>query len=229
MLKFKRDWLWELKIIALVIIIIMFSIGVIAIVSMSINDTFAYVMRTIYEEFSRTAIGMLGFGPVCSLLTICPLQSKGKSNLSIAHLPYSKKQLFFKGVKSWIKFYPIIVIINMVILVVISPYLESKGFKFALELVINTQIIHLVAIAVMQIQAISAIIFYFANKKKLYVLIPSYILMNMLVITFCVLVIRFLNIYTARNIMWMLILALSLMIPSIILFMKSWRNIEKVS
>lgn len=229
MLKLKRDWLWELKIIALVIIIIMFSIGVIAIVSMSINDTFAYVMRTMYEEFSRTAIGMLGFGPACSLLTICPLQSKGKSNLSIAHLPYSKKQLFFRGVKSWSKFYPIIFIINMVILVAISPYLESKGFQFALELVINTQIIHLVTIAVMQIQAISAIIFYFANKVKLYVLIPSYIFMNIVVVTACVLVIRFLNIDTAINTTWMLVLALSIAIPSIILFIKSWSNIEKVS
>ncbi|MBP3917517.1 hypothetical protein [Clostridium sp.] len=246
MLKFKKDWLslnrgfLTISFVAIIFFLIVFLF------TRNVGEKIFW--RISYELVDR--IVMMGTMFVCFTLLasfgcILPTSEKTFSGkVKVNHLPFSNKQLAWRGIKMWLLLYPIWLLLAGFV----SVLYEYKAMGYSVVTMVSSfsitslkgiilfTIAKLIAISIfviiVDIQITASMIISFAKDIKWYIIFVVQILINFILILSGVFIIVKANIYTQLNSMEVFLALITLisllLIASSIYFLYSIRDIERV-
>lgn len=129
MFEFKKDYFLEAKLSCLISVgfyLIFLLLGI-------ISQKVPFNQEKIAMEYRQVYIFMLTFSfcyPIYVLQAISPKVNRYFNKPQITmQLPYTKRQLFLKGLKPWLIYLPIQVIISTMILCYLNIYLIGESFE----------------------------------------------------------------------------------------------------
>ncbi len=246
MLKFKKDWLslnrgfLTISFVAIIFFLIVFLF------TRNVGEKIFW--RISYELVDR--IVMMGTMFVCFTLLasfgcILPTSEKTFSGkVKVNHLPFSNKQLAWRGIKMWLLLYPIWLLLAGFV----SVLYEYKAMGYSVVTMVSSfsitslngiilftiakLIVISIFVIIVDIQITASMIISFAKDIKWYIIFVVQILINFILILSGVFIIVKANIYTQLNSMEVFLALITLisllLIASSIYFLYSIRDIERV-
>ena len=246
MLKFKKDWLslnrgfLTISFVAIIFFLIVFLF------TRNVGEKIFW--RISYELVDR--IVMMGTMFVCFTLLasfgcILPTSEKTFSGkVKVNHLPFSNKQLAWRGIKMWLLLYPIWLLLAGFV----SVLYEYKVMGYSVVTMVSSfsitslngiilftiakLIVISIFVIIVDIQITASMIISFAKDIKWYIIFVVQILINFILILSGVFIIVKANIYTQLNSMEVFLALITLisllLIASSIYFLYSIRDIERV-
>lgn len=227
MLKIKKDYMWEINIAMIFMGILTLIIGVISIILLNSRNEVLSKTWVVYKALVRNIVFIIGMYPVFAFGTGSGFTKINNSTIITAHLPFSKKQLFFKALKPWLIFYPFFIVVSLAILKII------QGGTTTDMMVYLPKGIPLIATGLLLItlesQIISGMIITFSKKINGFLLLFAGVLINIALAYVSFLALDMLNIDLALNMNWIIYPAGIFFIVSIIIFIISWKDVEAIS
>ncbi|MBX9137823.1 MULTISPECIES: hypothetical protein [unclassified Clostridium] len=246
MFKFKKDWLRTNRSFFLFSFIPMVFLAIIFLFIRNINGKIFWEVN--YEIVDRLV--MMGtmfvcFIPLMSFGYIFPTSEKSFSGkIKVNHLPFSNKQLAWKGIKMWLLAYPMWIVIGSFVSVLyeyraMSHSITTMASSFSISSLeglvlfnISKIIILSIFMMIIDMQIIGSMIICFAKEIKWYIIFIVQLLINGGLIAGTVFFIVKSNIDTGLNsiegFIPVIILFSLLFIVSLIYFLYSIKDIEKV-
>ncbi|WP_346912643.1 hypothetical protein [Clostridium sp.] len=230
MVKIKKNWLYDVNTIILIFMSSAVVIGVVSLLFINIKprtkEEFR-VIETIYNQIFTMSLFGFSIYPFFAFGAICPQMGKEKIYLNTSNLPFSKKQLFWNGIKGWLMIFPIYLLVGILVGSLFSIKTETSGMFYLGSILQSIAII--VFLLVLQMQVIGAIILVYAKRIKWYKAISGIILGNIILIALCMLGIEVFNIDTLTNLNWMLGIFIVFIIGSMVLLSTCWKDIENMN
>lgn len=230
MVKIKKNWLDDVNTVILIFMSSAVVIGVVSLLFINIKprtkEEFR-VIETIYNQIFTMSLFGLSIYPFFAFGAICPQMGKEKIYLNTSNLPFSKKQLFWKGIKGWLMIFPIYLLVGILVGLLVSIKAETSGMVYWGFILQSIAI--MVFLLVLQIQVIGSIILIYAKRIKWYKVILGIILGNIILMALCMLGIEAFNIDTLTNSNWMIGILLVFTIGSIFLLSTCWKDIENMN
>lgn len=247
-MEIKKDWLYNYKILYFGAITFIFILGIIfsAVTPFSNRNSIIF-MQSLYEAFYRGSIiySIIYFSFCFS--GVAPQFGNNKIYLSTTNLPFSRKQLFFKGLKPFLIVFPIYFLFGAFINTLLIQRTDSvlilsiyEGFSFNMIFIDNlaTAMWSFIYMFIIALQIISATIFSLSKNIRWYIIAPCMILFNGILIGLLILgnVVFNLNLSTSlisgskSSIIfsWFNGNTLIFFIPTLLLFLFAFRNIEEI-
>lgn len=222
----KKDWMYDLKTVAVLAVSALALISVIYLVWAGIIPEYRWVFKKTYEEIYVIAIGAMGIYPLWAFTAISPQIKNGKVYLNTANLPLSKKRLFFQGLKPWLIAYPVVILATSAVMAALNEPTRSFGTLFLFSLVRPSAAF--VFMTLMTMQVIAGIIFCSVKKIKWYKIIGIMVIFNGILIGLCVLAGLVLPV-DADNSMWFAAgVVLTMLLGSLGVFLTAWKDVEKI-
>lgn len=246
MFKIKKDYLSSSKAMIMLSFGLILFLGILFLFIMNVKGKGFWDIG--YDGVDRVVtIGtaFICFIPLFTFGCIFPTSEKTFSGkIKTNHLPFSNKQLAWKGIKLWLLTYPIWIIvatfihllyelkaINNSVITMATSFSMNSTMEVLLFNVVYIMIIS-VFILIVDMQIVASMIMVFAGKIKAFWLILIQILSNIIIVSASVFIINKLNIDTGINsiegFIAVVILGTSLLIATIIYFVYSLKYIEKV-
>lgn len=246
MFKIKRDYLSSSK----AMIVLSFGLmTLLAIVFLFIKNVSGEVFWKVNYEFVDRIVIMgtmfICFIPLCTFGCIFPTSEKtfgGKVKTN--HLPFSNKQLAWKGIKLWLLVYPIWFVVAAFIHLLyekkaINNLASTMATAFSmnsdLEIILFTIgeiVVITMFVLIADMQIVSSMIIVFAKRIKVFWIILVQALSNAILISLTIVFIIRLNLDTSINakegLIAVAIISGILLVPTIIYFVYSLKYIEKV-
>lgn len=247
-MEIKKDWLYNYKLSTFGMIALGFVLGIIfSIATLFGNRDSILFMQSMYRTFHSTSMIFVTLYFVYCFQGIAPQYGNNKLYLNTTNLPFSRKQLFFKGLKPLLIVFPIYILfgvfINTFLIQEASPSFTLsiyEGYSFNMLFIYNLALImwSFIYMFIMALQMISAIILSLSKNIRWYIMAPCMILFNGILIGLLIvgnvifkfnLDSSFISNYELSIIFsWLNGNTLIFFIPSLILFLFAWRNIEKI-
>jgi len=192
-----------------------------------VNDSIAKELYYLYEQLYVISAVTLSMYPIFSFKAICPQIGKNKLYLNVSNLPFSKKQLFWNGIKPWIIIFPSYLLVGALI----SSLLKERNMDFGLIYLFSIlkPAVLIVSLAAFQLQMMSAIILIYAKRIKWYKVIVGIVLGNIILMTLCMVGIKIFNIDTFINLNWMFGILAIFILGGIILLSACWQDVENMN
>ena len=230
MVKIKKNWLDDVNTVILIFMSSAVVIGVVSLLFINIKprtkEEFR-VIETIYNQiFTMSLVGLSTY-PFFAFRAICPQMGKEKIYLNTSNLPFSKKQLFWNGIKGWLMIFPIYLLVGILVSLLFSIKTETSGM-FYLGSILQSIVI-IVFLLVLQMQGIAGIILIYAKRIKWYKVIVGIVLGNMILMALCMLGIESFNIDILTNLNWMFGILAIFILGSIILLSACWKDVENIN
>ncbi|GAA0769229.1 hypothetical protein GCM10008908_10560 [Clostridium subterminale] len=230
MVKIKRNWLYDVNTVILIFMSSAVVIGVVSLLFINIKpitkEEFR-VIKTIYNQIFNMSLFGFSIYPFFAFGAICPQMGKEKIYLNTSNLPFSKKQLFWKGIKGWLMIFPIYLLVGILVGLLVSIKTETSGRVYLCSILQSIAII--VFLLVLQMQVIAAIILVYAKRIKWYKAMSGIILGNIILMELCMLGIEVFNIDTLNNLNWMFGILVIFILGSIILLSACWQDVENIN
>ncbi|MGL5379090.1 hypothetical protein [Clostridium sp.] len=227
MLKIKKDYMWEINIATIFMIILTLVIGAISIILLNSENPILSRTWIVYKALVRNVILIIGMYPVFAFAAASGFAKMNNSAIITAHLPFSKKQLFFKALKPWLILYPIFILASFLILKILQ-----SGTTFYI-IGNNLNVIPLIAtvliLIALEIQIISGMIITISKKINGFILLFVGVLINIALAFVSFLALDMLKVDLALNMNWIIYPAGIFFIVSIIIFIISWKDVEAIS
>ena len=231
MVKIKKNWLDDVNTVILIFMSSAVVIGIVSLLFINIKPRTKeefQVIKDIYNQiFTMSLVGLSTY-PFFAFRAICPQTGKEKIYLNTSNLPFSKKQLFWKGIKGWLMIFPIYLLVGILVGLLFSIKTETSGIVY-LGSILQPIIATIVFLLVLQIQVIVTIILVSAKRIKWYKAMSGIILGNIILMALCMLGIEVLNIDTLTNLNWMLGILIVFIIGSIVLLSTCWKDVENMN
>jgi len=231
MVKIKKNWLDDVNTVILIFMSSAVVIGIVSLLFINIKPRTKeefQVIKDIYNQiFTMSLVGLSTY-PFFAFRAICPQTGKEKIYLNTSNLPFSKKQLFWKGIKGWLMIFPIYLLVGILVGLLFSIKTETSGIVY-LGSILQPIIAIIVFLLVLQIQVIVTIILVSAKRIKWYKAMSGIILGNIILMALCMLGIEVLNIDTLTNLNWMLGILIVFIIGSIVLLSTCWKDVENMN
>lgn len=246
MFKFKKDWLRANRVFFSFSFIPMVFLAIIFLFIRNIDGEIFW--RLNYEIVDRLIIMgtiFICYIPLMSFGYILPTSEKSFSGkVKVNHLPFSNKELAWKGIKMWVLAYPIWLIISGFLSVAyeykaISNSITTMASSFSIYSLeglilfnIAKIIIFSIFMLIVDMQITGSMIICFAKELKWYIIFIIQLLINGILIASAVFITIKLNINTGLNsiegFIPVIILFSSLFMFTLIYFLYSLKYIEKV-
>ena len=246
MLKFKKDWLRTNRSFFSFSFIPMVFLAIIFLFIRNINvKIFWGINYEIVDRLVMMGTMFVCFIPLMSFGYIFPTSEKTFSGkVKVNHLPFSNKQLAWKGIKMWLLEYPMWLIIGSFVSILyeykaMSHSITTMSTSFSIVSLeglilfnIAKIIIFSIVILIFDMQIIGTMIISFAKEIKWYIIFVGQLLINGGLIAGVIFITVKSNIDTGLNsiegFIPVIILFSLLFIVSLIYFLYSIKDIEKV-
>lgn len=222
----KKNWMYDINIIIVVLIASVLGLGAGFLIFSGSSVEVKEVLYAIFEQLYIMVTGALCMYPMFAFKGICPQLGSDKIYLSTVNLPFSKKQLFFKALKPWLIIFPLNCLAGAFVVAVLSKQTESFGLLYLFALLKPTVLIILAG--TFQLQVISAVIFSLVKGIKWYKILGAVVVSNGVLGSLCALVIWLLNIDMNTNFYWIIGIVLTFVIASLLVFLVAWRKVEEI-
>lgn len=222
----KKDWMYDFKIAGCIIGVVLAGISIMFLGLSLMFPEIKYFLKEGYEQSHTMVIGIISIYPIWVFSAISPQIKNGKIYLNTANLPFNKKQLFFKGLKPWLIFYPIVILATAMVMALLSEPTESFGMLFLFSLVRPAAILVFMTLGSMQV--IAGMIFCSARQIKWYKVITRMVVFNAILIGLCVLTGFILPIDTDNNMWFAAGFILTMILGSLCVFLVAWRDVERI-
>lgn len=218
----KKDWLYDVNSITLVLIAGVLSFGVLSFLFLGFVPEYHEFIKQIYGKAYNAIAGILCMYPMFVLKGICPQMGSEKIYLSTTNLPYSKKQLLFKGLKQWI----IVFILYSLIGALINALLINSSESFISQYIISLTkpVSFFITFSLIQLNIFSGVILALARRIKWYIILPIGLLSYGVLGLLCKFIISFLNNSITQGYLIVGIYTLF----TLIVFAIAWKDIENV-
>lgn len=228
MINLKKDWLYESRIIYICFVLAQL-IFIVCGVLLSRYELAMRIITQVYESFSEVSIILVLIYPLYVLKVMSPRCNRLLSaNPITAGLPYSKKQIFWKGIKPWIYLAPLYIIIQIAIFYFIEVIqLGISVDSFYYQSLFNILLI-IPFILALVLQGIAAIIAYLSQNIKWYKLVSAIVIGNLCYIFSMVGIMELMKIDMNSHMNWMFTAMLPLLIISVSIFAMNFNKIEKI-
>lgn len=232
MFKFERDWLMEIKRIAAVFfaIITVFFIGFL--ITRKYNgENYWFISSAVLKSLTSVGTVIISLIPILALITITPAGEKiydGAGCVKTNHLPLSKKKLAWKGVKLWLKVYPLWIITAPFIYSLYKSKVETGALSSILIDILIYLLSGSILILAFGVQAVGSIIKSYSENIKLYVIVPIQVILNIVLIYGGIFIGYKLGFDIDNDMRLMVAVFGFLTIVSLIYFLCNFKNIEKV-
>lgn len=186
MLKMKRSWLCNIKIMFLMWFLIMIAVGMLAIIFKNNNNEVLKLSSNHMARWAEGAIGFLTLYPVFVVVSIIPLARNKNAVVPVQALPYTNKQLFLKELKLWLIIILIAIVFTAYVSIIFNTNMmfdisESDFGRRIFYTIIEKIVIVLMFIPI-EMQIVSAFILSFAKNMSWYKTLITYVVINMIVI-----------------------------------------------
>lgn len=246
MFKFKKDWLRTNRSFFLFTFIPMVFLAIIVLFTRNINGKiFWEVNYEIADKLVTIGTMFVCFIPLMSFGYIIPTSEKSFSGkIKVNHLPFSNKELAWKGIKMWLLAYPLWIIIASFVSVsyeyiAISNSITTMASNFSIDSLeglilfnIAKIIIFSIFMLIVDMQITGSLIIYFAKEIKWYIIVIIQLLINGGLIISTIFFVVKSNIDSGLNsiegFIPVIILFSLLFIVSLLYFLYSLKDIEKV-
>lgn len=222
---FKKDWMYDSKCVVATFAAGMIGLGVAFLLFSGSNSEAREMMYQGYEQGYTMVVAILSAYPMFVFRAVCPQMGSDKLYINTVNLPLSKKELFFKGMKSCMIIWPGFILFGALVVAALSEQSNSFGTLYMFALIKPLSV--MVFMLIMNLQVISAVIFSLTRRIKWYKIVPVVIILDGGIIALCALVVTILNIDTAHFGCGIGII-LAIVLPSIAVFLVAWRGIENV-
>ena len=222
----KKDWMYDLKSIAVIAVSALALISIVYLVWAGFIPKYRWVFKEIYEGIYGIAIGIMSIYPLWAFTAISPKIKSGKLYLNTASLPLSKKSLFFKGLKPWIIAYPVLILATSAVMAALNEPTRSFGTLFLFSLVRPIAIFVFMTLITMQV--IAGIIFFSAKQVKWYKIIGRMIIFNGCLIGLCVFAGKIFPVDTDNSMWFAAGVTLTMFLGSLGVFLVAWKDVEKI-
>lgn len=172
----KKDWLYNINSITLTVISVVLGFGVLSLLLLRYIPEHHEIIKQIYDNSYAVIAGLLCMYPIFVLKGICPQIGTDKVYLSTTNLPYSKKQLIFKGLKPWIIVFILYSLIGALINTLLANSSESFISQYVSSLV--QPVSFLFKSSILQLQIFSAVILALSRGLKWYIVLPIALILN---------------------------------------------------
>ncbi|MPQ44686.1 hypothetical protein [Clostridium tarantellae] len=228
MLNIKRDWNWGFKCTSIGYMLLAIICGIFAIIFKGNSNSIINFFVSISTKVVDASVYVLAFFPLASFIGLSPIYFKRNVNVGVSHLPYSKKQLFLKGLPTWLIVYLSFVLISVIISSIIHtqyvPFSFKNVFIFNIILTVST----IFVLLAFQLQIIAAIIFTFAKNIKWYITLIFCIILNILMVSITMFSFNKFNLNMQNGTTYIYLLIGIFVIFSAIIFSISWIYVEKM-
>ncbi|MEW8993354.1 hypothetical protein [Clostridium sp.] len=231
MVKIKKNWLDDVNTVILIFMSSAVVIGVVSLLFINIKprtkEEFQAIKDIYNQIFTMSLVGLSTY-PFFAFRAICPQMGKEKIYLNTSNLPFSKKQLFWKGIKGWLMIFPIYLLVGILVGLLFSIKTETSGIVY-LGSILQPIIAITAFLLVLQMQVIGAIILVYAKRIKWYKAMSGIILGNIILMALCMLGIKVFNIDTITNLNWMVGILIVFIIGSTFLLSTCWKDVENMN
>lgn len=246
MLKIKKDYLSSSRVMIILSFGLMIFLGILFLFIMNVDGKIFWKVN--YEFVDRIVLMgtmFICFIPLFTFGCIFPTSEKTFSGkVKTNQLPFSNKQLAWKGIKLWLLNYPIWLVVSTFIHLIyeekaISNSASTMATAFSINSPLEVMLFTIgvilmisVFVLIIDMQIVASMIMVFSKRIKVFLLIPIQIVSNAIVISATIFYIVKLNIDTGINskegFIAVVMLAGTLLIATIVYFIYSFKYIEKV-
>lgn len=243
-MEIKKDWLYNYKVLVFGAIAIGFILGIIFSIATTFNNRDSMIfMQSFYETFYRTSITYCTLYFSFCFLAVAPQFGNNKTYLSTTNLPFSRKQLFFKGLKPWLIIFPVYFLFGAFINTFLIQQGNThvyEGYSFVMIFIENlsSSLASFGYIFILILQMISATIFSLSKNIRWYIMILCMILFNGILVGLLIVGNVIFKFNLGQSFIshpklsfifyWLNGNTLIFFIVSLILFLLAWMNIEKI-
>lgn len=222
----KKDWMYDFKTAGWIISVALAGISIMFLLVSWMVPEARWGFKEGYEQLYTMVSGVISMYPIWAFAAISPQIKNGKVYLNTTNLPLSKKRLFFKGLKPWFIFCPIVILASAVVMALLSEPTESFGILVLFSLMRPALVC--VFMILMNMQVIAGMIFCTARQFKWYKVVGIMIAFNSVLIGLCVSAGLILPIDT-DNSMWFAVgVILTLLLGSLGVFLVAWKDVERI-
>ncbi len=228
----KKNWLYNINIAMGISIVVAGGLGFTSL--LFLNDPIlkgwmsnVFDVYYLYKRFYVISIVALSMYPIFAFKSICSQRGKEKIYLNTSNLPFSKKRLFWKGIKGWLMIFPIYLLVGVIIDLLSRGKIKTFGIAYLISFLQPIAII--IFGFAFQMQMISAIILVNGKRIKWYKVISGIIIGNIILTGLCMLGIEVLNIDTLTNLNWIIGIIEVFIIGSIVFLSTCWKYIEDMN
>lgn len=223
----EKDWMYDVKIIEIILATFLAGIVLVLLLLLSPKYPLTYeTLKVVCEKVYTITILLLTLYPMFAFKAVCPQIGSDKLYISTANLPFSRKQVFFKGIKSGLIIFPIYILVGAAVVTVLSEQTEALWILYLFALI--KPLVIMVFMVVFQLQVIAAVIFSLTKRIKWYKIVSSVLIANISLGLLCTLVILLLDIDIAQNFYWGFGVILAYILTSFGAFLIAWKDVEKV-
>ncbi|MGG7078662.1 hypothetical protein [Clostridium sardiniense] len=174
----KKDWLYDVNSFTLPVISGVLGFGILSLLFLRFVPEHHELIKEIYDSAYTVIAGLLCMYPIFVIKGICPQMGSDKVYLSTTNLPYSKKQLFFKGLKPWI----IVFILYSLIGALINTLLANSSDTFISQYLSSLvqPVSFLFKSSIIQLQIFSGVILALARGIKWYIILFIALILNII-------------------------------------------------
>lgn len=228
MFNFKRDWLYSAKSIFICFIGIQLLFLLLGVLCAGHQFTLIFI-REFYQTVYQLSCIFVMIYPIYVLKMISPRRSSFfDATLNTAALPFTRKKLFFNGVKHWFYLGPLYLIGQYLINYFLSVVLLGMDFNdFFYESIFNSLFVTLLLIALV-LQSIAAIIKCLADNVKWYWLLSSIVIGNLLYIFISALLLECFQLNSLADTKYFYLILIPLILISAIICGTNFNKIERI-
>ena len=229
MFKYKKDWLYDYKGLATLSFIFMAVFLGIYIITMNVESkTYWEVSLQILKSTTKFGTGMFMSLLIIAVGSVCPLSSehfgpKVQTNI----LPLSNKQIVLRGIKLWLKVLSLWIMESTFINILFESKVTSQAVSEMLLVNIVEIFVVIIILLIVIMQITGSMITAFSKNIRWYTILVVQLLANSLLFYISMFIINR-TMDTAKDITWLFVLVGIIFISSLIYFLYSFRNIERV-
>lgn len=218
----KKGWDYDFKSVAInsMAAILGFGVGVTLIFILLERYN---IVNEMYVKVYNMSILFLGLYPIFIFKNIAPQLGSDKVYMSTTNLPYSKKQLLFKGTKWWMMILPAYILLGSIIVTILDSSMGSFLSKYLTNTVESIGVILFAFIICLYI-FIGVMLHLIRGYKgsKIIVMIG----LSFLVVGCCIKAIFIINLASKNLVIGAILLAY--LIGSVVIGKKLWADIENI-
>lgn len=223
----KKDWMYDAKVIGVIAMAVLSSVAALIIILVKITNKMPVENGIdIYNRVYSILVLALSFYPTFAFKAVCPQMGSDKLYMSTANLPMSRKEVLFKGLKSWFIIFPIVLIVGGLGSALLNVGRGISGE--VLFIAIFTPLMITFFTSILQLQVMAGCIFALAKGIKGYKVVIAAFVFNLALIAMCSIGLRVFKVNTAHDMWWMFGCGIVIFIATLIVFLIAWRDIERV-
>lgn len=232
MFNFKRDWLIEVKRLIVVFFTMMLIFLAIFLVTNSYESkNYWYILWSTLKSLTKVGTAIVAFIPIFAFIAVTPAGEKindGEGVIKTKHLPFSKKQLAWKGIKLWFKVYPLWIILSTFVSIIYTNKVEIDSVNNFLAGHLSIVFFGSIILITFGMQFVGSIILAYYKNIRWYVITPIQVICNAILIYGGIFIGYKLGVDIDKDMRVMIVIFGSLLIVSLIYFLYNLKDIEKV-